>query len=85
MELQKLQGQNLLHSHRAVAQNLIPFMRKPFVCNYSAKAKRLHRTDVHADGYIYGDKLKCCEFKGKQASKIESPSLCCEVILFYML
>ena len=22
-------------------------------------------------------KLKCCEFKGKQASKIESTSLCC--------
>ena len=23
------------------------------------------------------NKLKCCEFKGKQASKIESTSLCC--------
>ena len=22
-------------------------------------------------------KLKCCEFKGKQASRIESTSLCC--------
>ena len=22
-------------------------------------------------------KLRCCEFKGKQASKIESTSLCC--------
>ena len=25
----------------------------------------------------YINKLKCCEFKGKQASKIESTSLCC--------
>ena len=23
------------------------------------------------------NKLRCCEFKGKQASKIESTSLCC--------
>ena len=23
------------------------------------------------------NKLKCCEFKGKQASRIESTSLCC--------
>ena len=23
------------------------------------------------------NKMKCCEFKGKQASKIESTSLCC--------
>ena len=33
-------------------------------------------------------KLRCCEFKGKQASKIESTSLCCisyTVLLFYML
>ena len=30
-------------------------------------------------GSVLGDinKLKCCEFKGKQASKIESTSLCC--------
>ena len=26
---------------------------------------------------IEKNKLKCCEFKGKQASKIESTSLCC--------
>ena len=26
---------------------------------------------------MYEYKLKCCEFKGKQASKIESTSLCC--------
>ena len=26
---------------------------------------------------IIKNKLKCCEFKGKQASKIESTSLCC--------
>ena len=25
----------------------------------------------------YLNKLKCCEFKGKQASRIESTSLCC--------
>ena len=25
---------------------------------------------------LYINKLKCCEFKGKQASKIESTSLC---------
>ena len=26
---------------------------------------------------IHINKLKCCEFKGKQASRIESTSLCC--------
>ena len=30
---------------------------------------------IHIYTYIY--KLRCCEFKGKQASKIESTSLCC--------
>ena len=27
--------------------------------------------------YVFINKLKCCEFKGKQASIIESTSLCC--------
>ena len=27
--------------------------------------------------YASINKLRCCEFKGKQASKIESTSLCC--------
>ena len=27
--------------------------------------------------YYIPNKLRCCEFKGKQASKIESTSLCC--------
>ena len=47
----------------------------------------LYNKDARASFYIcvekhsYHNKLKCCEFEGKQVSKIESTG----TILFYML
>ena len=31
------------------------------------------------------NKLKCCEFKGKQASKIKSTSLCCRSSVLHVI
>ena len=44
---------------------------------YSSRKEKKHYCGGKFTNEVKLNKLKCCEFKGKQASRIESTSLCC--------